>query len=368
MAESNATDRLTYQMRKRIHTGQWPVGMRLPSVRQLCDEMGASLNTVQRALGRLAAERLIESRQRRPSVVRAWRSRVVPLASTAQSRIGVLLDAHGKPSAPSQSWSGAILAAARHALAHERQTLVPLPIPAHGTTAEIVQMIQSARDQLLGMICFESHWSEELIDELDQLGLPWTMINRPHRAWLHNFVTANHFDAGATLSHHLLDQGLKRVLILGANMSQSVMAIELVSGIVHGFVAQAVPLNTLDYRTGERGGLSMRAWADREVSDYLRNHSPPQVIVCLGDWQALGAIDACRSAGLRVPHDIGVIGCTGLPFSARTSPPLSVLAQPVRRIGVQAVHSILKMHREGRRRIPGTILPTRLLLRGTLRL
>jgi LacI family transcriptional regulator len=368
MAKANATEHLTRQLRQRIHSGQWPVGMRLPSVRQLCGESGVSINTVQRALARLAAERLIESRQRRPSVVRAWRSRIVPLASSVQTQIGVLVESRGRLPEPGRSWSGSILASARQALAHRRQALAPLAIPARAATQQIIQTVRDARDQFLGLICFETHWSDELIEELDQLGLPWTMINRPHRAWLHNFVTANHFEAGSMLSRLFLDRGQKRIVVLGANMSQSVMAIELITGMVHEFVDQAVPLNTLNYLTGERAGLGMRDWAAREVAGYLRSHAPPQAIVCLGDWEALGAIDACQSAGLRVPRDIGVVGCTGLPFSARTTPALTVLGQPIRRIGVEAVNMILKMHREGRRRIPGTVLPTRLVMRDTLQL
>jgi len=49
---------LVVEFRRRISTGQWAPGSRIPSVRELALEMGVNPNTVQRALGELDRESL----------------------------------------------------------------------------------------------------------------------------------------------------------------------------------------------------------------------------------------------------------------------------------------------------------------------
>ena len=54
--------KLAIQIKQRIKQGEYPAGSRLPTLRGLCAEYGASLNAVQRALRELEGERIIESR------------------------------------------------------------------------------------------------------------------------------------------------------------------------------------------------------------------------------------------------------------------------------------------------------------------
>ncbi|HAI11669.1 MAG TPA: hypothetical protein DCM28_08185 [Phycisphaerales bacterium] len=53
---------LAIQIKKRIKQGEYPTGTRLPTLRGLCSEYGASLNAMQRALRELEGQRIIESR------------------------------------------------------------------------------------------------------------------------------------------------------------------------------------------------------------------------------------------------------------------------------------------------------------------
>ncbi len=51
-------------------------------------------------------------------------------------------------------------------------------------------------------------------------------------------------------------------------------------------------------------------------------------IVAGNDLMALGAIQAAAGAGLRVPHEVSVVGYDGTEFTSVTSPPLTTLRQP----------------------------------------
>ena len=75
--------------------------------------------------------------------------------------------------------------------------------------------------------------------------------------------------------------------------------------------------------------------------DLLSADQPPDVIFCLNDHIAFGAIAACTLAGLDVPADIGVVGFNGLPLASVLPVPLTTMKTPRREMGVMAARAIL---------------------------
>ncbi|MFH9751060.1 LacI family DNA-binding transcriptional regulator [Streptomyces griseus] len=65
-------------------------------------------------------------------------------------------------------------------------------------------------------------------------------------------------------------------------------------------------------------------------------------IVCASDMMAIGAIRAARELGLRVPHDISVIGFDDSPLNAFTDPPLTMIRLPTQEMGRAAVQTLLE--------------------------
>ncbi|MBN2576291.1 MAG: substrate-binding domain-containing protein [Deltaproteobacteria bacterium] len=64
-------------------------------------------------------------------------------------------------------------------------------------------------------------------------------------------------------------------------------------------------------------------------------------VVAANDNMALGAIEALRMWGRRVPRDIPVVGFDDLPLAALGNPPLTTVAQPLARMASLAVDTIL---------------------------
>lgn len=63
-------------------------------------------------------------------------------------------------------------------------------------------------------------------------------------------------------------------------------------------------------------------------------------VFCANDMMALGAMSVARDAGLRVPHDLAVVGFDDIPIAALTSPGLTTMAMPKGELG-QAAATIL---------------------------
>ena len=67
----------------------------------------------------------------------------------------------------------------------------------------------------------------------------------------------------------------------------------------------------------------------------------PTAIFCFNDVLALGLLRAAEECGVRVPHDLSVIGFDDVLPAASTSPPLTTIRQPLAWIGQRAVEMLI---------------------------
>lgn len=77
--------------------------------------------------------------------------------------------------------------------------------------------------------------------------------------------------------------------------------------------------------------------ARQRVAQALREAPGFTAIIAAADILAAGALVAIQESGLSVPRDISVIGIDGLPQGEFTSPALTTIAIPMRRIGAEAL-------------------------------
>jgi LacI family transcriptional regulator len=78
------------------------------------------------------------------------------------------------------------------------------------------------------------------------------------------------------------------------------------------------------------------------VRDLLQRTRDFTAIFCFNDIAAIGAVRAIVDAGLRCPEDISVIGFDDIATAAYTTPRLTTVRQPLRRMGEMAVQTLLK--------------------------
>lgn len=79
------------------------------------------------------------------------------------------------------------------------------------------------------------------------------------------------------------------------------------------------------------------------IDKMLANKPWPRVMVCLYDVIALAAMSALRNRGVRIPEDIAVIGCAGVPASADPAYGLTTLHIRHDVMGQHAVDLVLRM-------------------------
>jgi LacI family transcriptional regulator, repressor for deo operon, udp, cdd, tsx, nupC, and nupG len=108
---------------------------------------------------------------------------------------------------------------------------------------------------------------------------------------------------------------------------------------------------SFDIPSGREAALRLLTGPDR-----------PTAIFCSNDEMAIGAIQAARSLGLRVPSDLAVVGFDNITMAEVVEPALTTVAQPMGELGRRAMELLLDSMR-GERRSERIVLPHRIVIR-----
>ena len=90
-------------------------------------------------------------------------------------------------------------------------------------------------------------------------------------------------------------------------------------------------------------------------------------VFCGDDNLAMGAIDACREAGLDVPGDMGVLGFNDMTVAAWPAYNLTTIRQPTAEIITAAVELMLAIVEQPVKRRIVRLFDCQAVIRGTLR-
>jgi LacI family transcriptional regulator len=104
----------------------------------------------------------------------------------------------------------------------------------------------------------------------------------------------------------------------------------------------------------------------RLTKQVLGHRQPPDVLITGNDNMAVGAYRAIHELGLRIPDDIAVASFNDISVAQFLNPPLSTVRLPSEEIGETAVDLMVERI-EGRSFAKQTILPTRIIWRGSAR-
>nr|WP_246363307.1 LacI family DNA-binding transcriptional regulator [Deinococcus budaensis] len=97
----------------------------------------------------------------------------------------------------------------------------------------------------------------------------------------------------------------------------------------------------------------------------LRLSTPPSAIFAANDRSAIGVLKAAARLGVRVPHDLSVVGFDDIHAATLTDPPLTTVRQPLERMGEAAAQMLIGLMRQTAPPDPHVHFPASLIVRGT---
>jgi LacI family transcriptional regulator len=191
----------------------------------------------------------------------------------------------------------------------------------------------------------------DMFRRIEERNVPYVLVDRPIPGLNASFVGTDNLAIGRLATEHLIKRGCR---CIGHLRGPAIgIARERFEGyrrslLKHGLPASSRYVVAAGYED-ETGHEGMRR--------LLRVRPITDGVFCFNDPVAIGAIKAILDAGLRVPHDIAVVGAGNVHYSDLLAVPLTTIDQGARQMGTQAAEILLE--RIGQRR---SVRPRKILI------
>ena len=193
--------------------------------------------------------------------------------------------------------------------------------------------------------------------ELQRLGIPVVVVDPAGNAGNDvPTIGATNWAGGRAATEHLASLGHRRIGLIAGPKDLLCSRARL-----DGYRA-ALEEAGLTYQAIVQGDFLHRSGFDG-AAELLDLPEPPTAIFAASDTMALGAYEACRLRGLRIPDDISIAGFDDLPESRWASPPLTTVRQPLAEMGALAARTALRLARGEHIEVPRVELVTSLMVR-----
>lgn len=216
-------------------------------------------------------------------------------------------------------------------------------------------LISGALDGLL-IISLEEE--QEVIRKIDSLKLSTVVINqRINSREEISYVAANDFEGGYQAVSHLIGLGHRQIVLLGGT-PKFYTSIKRKEGYKRAFEDAGI---ALDQDLMLNGNFS-KDDGYREMKRLLCKRQDITAVFAANDVMALGAYQAIRERGLRIPEDISVVGYDNQEFCDLVDPPLTTISKHRRAMGRKAAEIILDVI-DNKSRSQRIVMPTDLIVR-----
>lgn len=188
--------------------------------------------------------------------------------------------------------------------------------------------------------------------------IPVVVLSGPPRGDHYDHVTVGNAAAMAELTRHVLSQGGAGSIAFLSGPADSPDGAQRWEGFAAAATDAGIPVDAVRVVRGDFTRAS-----GRRAAEELLLSGTPSALIAANDQMALGALDAFRSAGVRVPDDVLVTGFDGIEAAVLSQPPLTTIRQPMIELGRAAVQVLARrLERPDADPIVAT-LPVRILLR-----
>jgi LacI family transcriptional regulator len=185
------------------------------------------------------------------------------------------------------------------------------------------------------------------------IALSETTLNLPR-------ISVDNYRASHDMTSYLLSLGHRRIgFVRGPARVRSTLLCE------HGFVDTISSASgNLDPSYLVDGDFTFESGL-RAVEHFLSLPEPPTAIFAPNDITALGCVAGATQRGLHIPDDLSIAGMNDIQAALYSCPQLTTINFPMNEMGMQAVHAIYRTDDNAPASAVSTLLPHRLVVRGT---
>ena len=161
---------------------------------------------------------------------------------------------------------------------------------------------------------------------------------------------------------HLLESGCKRIpfLVTEWGLSSGDARRRAYEAVLHEWGREP---ELIFMGENERPAESWRSKARVLIRDYVAAKGCPDGLFCFSDDLAIGAYRGLRDLGIRIPHDIALVGCDGIEDGEYLDTPLSTITQPFEELCARAWEALKRRIENPDAPLIGESLPSRFIAR-----
>ncbi|HEY0415079.1 MAG TPA: LacI family DNA-binding transcriptional regulator [Gaiellaceae bacterium] len=236
------------------------------------------------------------------------------------------------------SYFGPILSGAAEALYEQDMRIMLAPtLHEHDREVSLLDRLMSGTTD--GAILMLPEESTEELRGLQEQGFPFVVVD-PRETPPPGIpsVSAMHAAGAKAATEHLLELGHRRIAAIGGIPGWYANDERMI-----GYRAALAAESLLP----DPGLIVHSDWriprGEEAAGELLSRPDPPTAIFCFNDNVAIGALNAVRRRGLRVPEDISIVGFDDTFQATIATPHLTTVRQPLAELGRMGVSLLLRL-------------------------
>jgi DNA-binding LacI/PurR family transcriptional regulator len=353
------------EIRTYIASGEWPANTQIPTEAELEAELQVSRVTIRQALSAAVEEGLVIRIPGKGTFVSG--AAISAATPTTGSFIGYVVPHI------SSSFNVQILLGVETILKQEGFHLIFCN--SEGDLSKENQLLEDLQANKMAGYIIQPVYSNETnrsIVDIASKGGKLVFIDRSIPGVKADSVMSNHFEGGQQIVRHLIDQGYRDIVYLAREPLGLFSIAERLRGYEAAMVTSGLkprpPLVVggpieLGYVQNQNSPTLEEKSVTDTIGELLQGPARPEAIVAMNDLVAISVFEAAAQAGLRIPHDLALVGFDNLDYADTHN--LTTVAQRPFEIGNAAARLLLSRICSNSNTIEQILLPTQLVIRGS---
>lgn len=201
----------------------------------------------------------------------------------------------------------------------------------------IETFLRSRVDGILASMSKEAHDPQHYL-RIKKRGIPLVLFDRANDSLGVPSVVIDDYKGAFDATTHLIQQGCKRIAHISGQQHVPIFRQRL-NGYADALRAANRPV---DPDLIIQGAVSIESGRDC-MARLLAARKVPDGVFAVEDFTALGAMQALKAAGKRIPEDVAIIGFANEAFGEYITPSLSTVDQQTIRMGEEAARLFFRL-------------------------
>ena len=201
-----------------------------------------------------------------------------------------------------------------------------------------------------GLIVTPASMSEiQHLEGVQRSGRPLVLLDRAIPKLKVDSVVTDDRAAAAAATRMLIDTGHRRIAYITATAADDPIykgphqiSLTTVMDRIDGFLAASAEAGIESPEQYIRLGASRQGASGRIIADLLSMPHRPTAILASDNVVGLEVFKVIRALGMSIPDDLSLVAFHDADWTSVTSPPITVISQPVYNLGVHSAQILIK--------------------------